>query len=323
MSEAQPFFSVIVPVFNRARPLDAALRSVLAQTCQDFEIIVVDDGSSDNPRATIEAINDPRLRFIRQDNQGGGAARNTGINAARGRFVALLDSDDTFLSHHLESMKALLDGTQNVVGYARVLCDRGDGRTFLRPPRGIRPDEDMGEYVLCERGFVPTITTVVEREMAQRVHYHPKLRAAEDVDFAIRLALEGCKFRMLEEPGAIWNDRDDPGRASARNRADAFGAWLTQMRPRLTASAWRGGRGWPYAKMLAHNGRKRDALRLYLAALFHRCYRPRLAAIIFLQIFLNSKNYRALANAGIGWFRMGLRGSSPRKRAANKPLETA
>src|ERR1700744_4628044 len=96
MSEGQPFFSVIVPVFNRARQLDAALRSVLAQRCQDFEIIVVDDGSSDNPRATVETINDPRIRFIRQDNQGGGAARNTGINAARGRFVALLDSDDTF-----------------------------------------------------------------------------------------------------------------------------------------------------------------------------------------------------------------------------------
>ena len=74
----------------------------------------------------------------------------------------------------------------------------------------------MGEYVLCERGFVPTITTVVEREMAQRVRYHPKLRAAEDVDFAIRLALEGCKFRMLEQPGAVWNDHDDSGRASAR-----------------------------------------------------------------------------------------------------------
>ena len=55
-------------------------------------------------------------------------------------------------------MKTLLDGTQNVVGYARILVDRGDGRTMLKPPRAIRPNEDMGEYTLCERGFVPTIT---------------------------------------------------------------------------------------------------------------------------------------------------------------------
>ena len=99
---ATPFFSVIVPVFNRASVLGASLLSVLAQTCQDFEIIVIDDGSSDNPRAVVESLNDPRIRFIRQENQGGGTARNTGINAAQGRFIAPLDSDDLFLPHHLE-----------------------------------------------------------------------------------------------------------------------------------------------------------------------------------------------------------------------------
>jgi glycosyltransferase involved in cell wall biosynthesis len=304
---ATPFFSVIVPVFNRASALEAALRSVLAQTCQDFEIIVVDDGSADNPRAVVERLGDARIRFLRQDNQGGGMARNTAINAAQGRFIAPLDSDDVFLPHHLEKMKALLDGSENLVGYARVLCDRGDGNRFLRPPRAIRPLENMGEYLLCERGFVPTITIVVERETARRVRYHPKLRAAEDLDFAVRLALEGCRFEMLEEPGAIWNDRADPGRASARNRAEQLGAWLTQMRPLLTPCAWHGGRGWPYAKLLAHNGHKLDALQLYLRALWHGCYRPRLALLIFLQIFLNAKSYRALADLAIGRLRAGLR----------------
>jgi glycosyltransferase involved in cell wall biosynthesis len=314
-----PFFSVIVPVFNRAPVLGAALQSVLAQTCQDFEIIVIDDGSSDNPRAMVAAIGDPRIRFLHQENQGGGTARNTGINAAQGRFIAPLDSDDVFLPHHLESMKVLLDGTQNVVGYARILVDRGDGRTMLKPPRAIRPDEDMGEYVLCERGFVPTITTVVEREMAQRVRYHPKLRAAEDVDFAIRLALEGCTFRMLEEPGAIWTDHDDPGRASARNKADEFGAWLMQMKPYVTAKTWHGGRGWPYAKMLAHNGRKMEALRLYLTALLHGCYRPRLSLIVFLQVFLNANSYRAIADVVIGWLRKAPEHIDP-KPANPKPI---
>jgi len=307
---ATPFFSVIVPVFNRASALEAALRSVLTQSCQDFEIIVVDDGSTDNPRGVVEKIGDPRIRFLRQDNQGGGMARNTGINAAQGRFIAPLDSDDIFLPHHLESMKALLDGSENLVGYARILCDRGDGNRFLRPPRGIRPLENMGEYLLCDRGFVPTITIVVEREMAQRVRYHPKLRAAEDLDFALRLALEGCRFEMLEEPGAVWNDRDDPARASARNQEEQLGAWLTQMRLLLTPRAWAGGRGWPYAKLLAHNGHKLEALTLYLSAVRHGCYRPRLALLIFLQIFLNARSYRALADIAIGRLRAGLRQST-------------
>lgn len=305
-----PFFSVIVPVFNRAPVLEQALRSVLVQSYQDFEIVVVDDGSTDNVRAVLDKLRDPRIRYLRQDNQGGGMARNTGINAAKGHFIAPLDSDDVFLPLHLERMKLLLDGKENVVGYARVLVHRGDGRIFLKPPRAIGPAEDMAEYLLCERGFVPTITIVVDREMAKRVRYHPKLRAAEDVDFAIRLALEGCRFEMTEEAGAVWNDLGDPGRASAHNRAEEFGAWLGEMQPRLTDRAWHGARGWAYAKLLAHNGQKFRALWLYLTAVFRGCYRPRLAVVIFLQIFLAAKNYRALADAGIGWLGLGLRPKS-------------
>ena len=75
------------------------------------------------------------------------------------------------------------------------------------------------------------------------------------------------------------------------------------MKPLLTASAWHGGRGWPYAKLLAHNGHKWEACALYLTALVHGCYRPRLSVIVFLQIFLNANSYRAVADVVIGWLR--------------------
>src|SRR5271170_7421935 len=123
-----PHFSVIIPVYNRASALPAAIGSVLAQSCQDFEIVVVDDGSRDNPQNALKQFSDPRIRFIRQENRGGGAARNAAIDAARGRFIAPLDSDDIFLPHHLERMKTLLDGTGNTAGYSRILVDRGEGR---------------------------------------------------------------------------------------------------------------------------------------------------------------------------------------------------
>src|SRR5688572_33266032 len=119
MANSAPFFSVIIPVYNRAAALASAIESVRAQTCQDFEIVVVDDGSTDDPRAVVERIADPRIRFIRQENRGGGVARNTAIDHARGRFIAPLDSDDVFLLEHLARMKMLLDGTANLVGYAR------------------------------------------------------------------------------------------------------------------------------------------------------------------------------------------------------------
>ena len=122
-----PFFSVVIPVYNRAAELRPAIASVRAQTFQDFEIVVVDDGSRDNPQEVIESFRDPRIHFIRQPNAGGGAARNRGIDETRGRFVAFLDSDDVFLPHHLASMHALLKDTQDIAGYARVWVDRFEG----------------------------------------------------------------------------------------------------------------------------------------------------------------------------------------------------
>lgn len=319
-----PHFSVIIPVYNRAKTLGAAIRSVLAQSCQDFEIVVVDDGSADDPGAVVEGFQDPRIHFLRQKNQGGGAARNTAIDAARGRFIAPLDSDDFFLPHHLESMKAMLDGKTNTAGYARIVVDRGEGRTFLKPPRAIREGEDMGEYLLCERGFIPTISLVVERQTAKRIRYHANLRAAEDTDFAIRLALKGCKFVMAEAPGAVWNDVADPHRTSApgpSSRTQRFGAWLEQMKPYMTRRAWCGGRGWAYAKMVARDGNKFEALRLYLDAFFRGCYSTKLAAVIFLQIFLGAARYRLLADTAISWLHIGLR--EPAQETPLSSLEKA
>src|SRR6201996_1909393 len=189
-----PFFSVVIPVYNRAARLAAAIASVRAQSFQDFEIVVVDDGSKDNPRAVVDRLDDCRIRFIRQMNAGGGAARNTGIEHAQGRFVAFLDSDDVFLPGHLEAMHALLNGTTDLVGYARVRVDRGEGRVFLKPPRALLPGENMAEYLLCDRGFTATSTIVVPCAAAAQVRFDKHLKAAEDTDFAIRLSLAGYRF---------------------------------------------------------------------------------------------------------------------------------
>ena len=84
MDPVAPFFSVVIPAYNRARVLPGAIDPVLQQTDQDFEIIVVDDGSTDNPRAVVEDFQDPRIRYEWKENGGGGSARNRGIDRARG-----------------------------------------------------------------------------------------------------------------------------------------------------------------------------------------------------------------------------------------------
>lgn len=297
-----PFYSVIIPVFNRATELRAALASVLAQTDQDFEIIVVDDGSIDTPEHTVHAIGDARITLLRQDNRGGAAARNTGIDAARGRFVAFLDSDDTFLTGHLAAMRRLLSETKNVAGYARIIVDRGAGRTFLKPPRAIGSSEDMATYVLCDRGFVPTTTLVVETAWAKRVRYDERLAFAQDTDFCIRLYLAGCKFVMAAEPGAIWRDTVDDRRVSSGRKGAGMIDWLERIRPGIPQRAYYGARGWMIAKGIAPSSPFR-ALALYVSAAMRGCYRPRMAAVIALQIFFPDWLYRRLVDSVVEQFR--------------------
>lgn len=297
-----PLFSVVIPVYNRAAELADALRSVLTQTEQDFEIIVVDDGSTDDPRKTVDDAGDPRVRYCRQDNRGGGAARNAGIDLARGRFVAFLDSDDRFLGHHLATMRELLVHSNRLAGYAPVRVERGGGLSFVKPPRAIRDGEHMANYVLCDRGFVPTITLVVPTEMAQRVRYDESVPFGQDTDFCIRLFLAGCRFVMADQPGAVWNDLRDPRRASAGRKGARMMAWLEKLKPAIPARAFHGARGWMIAKGLASTD-PLLAMKFFVKAVCRGCYRPRMAAVIFMQIVCPDSLYRSLADSVIGWFR--------------------
>lgn len=295
-----PFFTVVIPVYNRAATLEDALRSVLAQSCQDFEILVIDDASTDDPARTVQQVGDPRIRLIRHDmNRGGGAARNRGIDEARGRFVALLDSDDRFVPGHLAAMKRLLEGRSGILGYAPVVADRGRGRTILKPLRSIRPGEHMATYLLCDRGFIPTMTMVVDQKIARKVRFAEDLRCAEDTDFAVRLYLEGCDFIMAPEPGAVWRDRHDETRSSAGGRRNlAMIDWIESLRRQIPAKAYHGCYGWAIAKTVAREAPLR-ALRLYGAAVLRGCYRPSVAVIVLLQIFLPDSLYRWISDAAI------------------------
>src|SRR5438128_1726139 len=100
----QPCFSVIIPTYNRAAFLPKTIQSVTAQAFTDWEIIIVDDGSTDDTKDVVEGIAESRLRYIFQQNAERSAARNNGIRQAKGKYICFLDSDDQYLQTHLQSI---------------------------------------------------------------------------------------------------------------------------------------------------------------------------------------------------------------------------
>lgn len=106
-----PFFSIIIPTYNREKVIKETIDTVLSQTFSDFEIIIVDDGSKDNTKAVIDKIRsvDSRVQYIYQDNQERCVARNNGIKNAKGKWICFLDSDDFYKPNHLQTFKDLID----------------------------------------------------------------------------------------------------------------------------------------------------------------------------------------------------------------------
>ncbi|TFV58187.1 glycosyltransferase family 2 protein [Mycobacterium sp. PS03-16] len=238
-----PLFSVVIPCFNRSAEVKDTLESVRAQTFHGFECIVVDDGSRDAPelRATVESLDDARFRYFYQTNQGGGAARNTGITLARGRYIAFLDSDDVFLPQKLERVHSFLTQTACDAVYSRAYVDRGiPGSLWVKPDRGIRCDEDMGEYLFVSNQVVQTSTIVVATAIAKKVMFDPTLRKGQDLDFCVRAHAADVRFTMIEEPLIIWRDVTEIGRTSRHAGASGLLSWLNRNKLLLTRKAFFG-----------------------------------------------------------------------------------
>ncbi|MBK8348621.1 MAG: glycosyltransferase family 2 protein [Saprospiraceae bacterium] len=109
-----PFFSIIIPTYNRAHTIRRPVDSIIAQTFTDWELIIVDDGSTDDTKEIVESYKDPRIRYVWQENQERSAARNHGISLAKGEWICFQDSDDKYLPEHLQ---VLYDGIQTYPDY--------------------------------------------------------------------------------------------------------------------------------------------------------------------------------------------------------------
>jgi glycosyltransferase involved in cell wall biosynthesis len=195
-----PRVSVIIPTYNDAHYLGEAIRSVLDQTYQDFEVIVVDDGSKDNPDAVVEAFGDPRIRNICQENKGLPGARNTGIKAAQGDFITLLDADDTFLPNKLEDQVAFLDAHPDIGLVAGGWISVDEQRNLFRisEPWQTWPELSVGA-VLVECPLMVHCVLLRREALDQVGLFDESMKWQEDRDFWLRFAVTGRAM--------AWQDR--------------------------------------------------------------------------------------------------------------------
>jgi glycosyltransferase involved in cell wall biosynthesis len=213
--------SAIVPLHNKAAYIRRALDSVVAQAFTDFEVIVVDDGSTDGG-AALAAAYGPRIRLVSQSNEGPSAARNRGLQEARGDWVAFLDADDEWLPRFLERTAAVARQMPSLVSVFTNFGDAVTGRSYLRRVRCVDGVvQDYFQVLLDNGGFGMSSSSTMVRRDALRASggFRPGVRYGQDRDLWGRLALSGS-VAYVPEVLAIYHSETPDSLTKETRRAD-------------------------------------------------------------------------------------------------------
>lgn len=201
-----PKVSVIIPTQNRAAFLRAAVQSVLNQTFQDFEIIVVDDASQDQTAEVVRSLADPRIRYLHHETKKGqGVTRNDGIQLASGEYVALLDDDDEWLPQKLGKQVLLLDSSSNKVGLIYTGFYRVDGSSRRVIDELIPERRGYVFAELCLGNWIGTCSTVLLRRLCfeKTGRFDEALASGADYDMWIRVSKE-FEVDCIGEPLVLY-----------------------------------------------------------------------------------------------------------------------
>jgi len=191
MSNKLPLISVVIPTHNRFSLLCRAVKSVLAQSYESLECIVVDDGSTDDTRSLLSKVNDPRLVYLRHETpRYASAARNTGIAQASGKYIAFLDDDDEWMPSKLEKQLACMQAAPEKVGmvYCWAEICNGEGDVIRNYEPGIKGN--VFRDVLDKQRIGNCSTLLVKANVVEQVEgFDEHLRRGNDGDFIRRVAL--------------------------------------------------------------------------------------------------------------------------------------
>lgn len=287
MSE-MPKVTVVVPLYNTERYIAQTLNSILSQTFSDFEVVVVDDASTDNGPEVVRVFmkNDARIRMVTQENRGLAGARNSGIRAARGQYIALLDADDLWQPEKLAQHVAHLDAAADVgVSYcpSRFIDDDGADMGFGQQPqlRDITPEHIFcrnpvgnGSAAVIRRSALDDIAFEIDAAEGRRIcWFDESFRQSEDIELWSRLAaLTDWRFEGISPTLTLY--RVSTGGLSA-NVEKQFETWcrmrdkIQGLAPELVASCGRRSEAYQrryLARRLAIGGHGRKAAKVAFGA---------------------------------------------------------
>lgn len=206
-----PYLSIIIPVYNRENLIDRAVASVLAQSFDDYEIIVVDDGSTDKTADIVSRRRDSRVKYYYVSNRGAAAARNHGVERASGEYITFLDSDDEALPHWLCRFKERFDAGADIaccglvkVGFGREVAEKG----------GVTLPADMGPMFRNTIGrFTNGGVFAMRKEIFETIGgYDEELRSGQHTELAMRLVPRAdCRAVQWDTRRRDWVGAQIPG----------------------------------------------------------------------------------------------------------------
>lgn len=204
-------FSVVIPLYNKKHTIRECIASVLSQSYQDFELLVIDDGSTDNSFQVVSEYSDNRIRIVQQSNGGVSSARNLGLKLAKSKYVALLDADDLWMPDYLEKMNSFIESYPFVLSmvHDNMLWMEKDTRSYLilwgKNSFYLFHKEEYFKYA-TDAILFHTSAVIVNKEIIQAhgLSFNTNLKKGEDLDFFFRIALkENTAF--LNEPLTVYN----------------------------------------------------------------------------------------------------------------------
>lgn len=201
----KPLVSVIIPTYNRGHIIERAINSILEQTCQDFEIIVVDDNSKDNTIRLLTDLvkKDPRIRYLQNNEQKGAQfSRNKGIKSANGKWIAFLDSDDYWLRCSLEARLDIIERYGVKVVYSE--CNKIDANGIIKP-FNILPFSGYIYHELLENPFPMFQGLLVAKDAIEEIGFlDEKIISYQEWDTSIRLA-KYYPFGFVKQPTFVYD----------------------------------------------------------------------------------------------------------------------